>query len=236
MGLALFTVMIVVPILEITVFILVGRYIGLWPTLACILLTALVGTVIIRFQGIGLIAAARKSIAAGEAPVGEVLQGLALFVAGALLITPGFITDTLGFLLLIPALRRRLAAGFVAHHARVHHRHPGLPVADPGAAAAAGRRLRCPGDAAGGAARASRASGTRTRRQGQARRRHRGRMAGGRTGTGRAARAWTRLGTGRGRPGRRRCSRPAAGKPRRRLALCPVRIRVSQPQRMTFRG
>jgi UPF0716 protein FxsA len=118
MGLALFTVMIVVPILEIAVFILVGRYIGLWPTLACIVLTALIGTVIIRFQGSGLIAAARKSIAAGEAPVGEVLQGLALLVAGALLITPGFITDTLGFLLLIPPLRRRLAAGFVAQAAR----------------------------------------------------------------------------------------------------------------------
>ncbi|HRK96334.1 MAG TPA: FxsA family protein, partial [Rhodospirillales bacterium] len=101
MGLVLFAVMIVVPILEIAVFILVGRYIGLWPTLAGIVLTALIGTVIIRHQGIGLIAAARKSIAAGEAPIGEALQGLALLVAGALLITPGFITDTLGFLFLV---------------------------------------------------------------------------------------------------------------------------------------
>jgi UPF0716 protein FxsA len=118
MGLVLFTVMIVVPILEITVFILVGRYIGLWPTLACIVLTALIGTLIIRFQGIGLIATARKSIAAGEAPVDEVLQGLALLAAGALLITPGFITDTLGFLLLIPPLRRWCAARLVAQATR----------------------------------------------------------------------------------------------------------------------
>lgn len=118
MGLVLFAVMIVVPILEIAVFILVGRYIGLWPTLAGIVLTALIGTVIIRHQGIGLIATARKSMAAGEAPIGEALQGLALLVAGALLITPGFITDTLGFLFLIPPLRRRLAAALVAQAAR----------------------------------------------------------------------------------------------------------------------
>jgi UPF0716 protein FxsA len=137
MGLALFMVMIVVPILEITVFILVGRYIGLWPTLACILLTALIGTVIIRFQGIGLIAAARKSIAAGEAPVGEVLQGLALLTAGALLITPGFITDTLGFLLLIPALRRRLAAGLVAQATRRAELHVRAARTGPGAGARA---------------------------------------------------------------------------------------------------
>ncbi|MCU0894110.1 MAG: FxsA family protein [Rhodospirillales bacterium] len=138
MGLALFTVMIVVPILEITVFILVGRYIGLWPTLACILFTALIGTVIIRFQGIGLIAAARKSIAAGEAPVGEVLQGLALLVAGALLITPGFITDTLGFLLLVPALRRRLAASLVAQAARRAELHVRAARPGPGARAKTG--------------------------------------------------------------------------------------------------
>jgi UPF0716 protein FxsA len=118
MGLALLGLMIVVPILEIAVFILVGRYIGLWPTLAGILLTALIGTLIIRHQGTGLIAAAKKSIAAGEAPVGEVLQGLALLVAGALLITPGFITDTLGFLVLVPALRRRLAATLLAQATR----------------------------------------------------------------------------------------------------------------------
>lgn len=118
MGLALFAVMIVVPILEIAVFILVGRYIGLWPTLAGIVLTALIGTMIIRHQGTGLVAAAKKSIAAGEAPVGEVLQGLALLVAGALLVTPGFISDTLGFLLLVPPLRRGLAAMMVAQATR----------------------------------------------------------------------------------------------------------------------
>jgi UPF0716 protein FxsA len=137
MGLALFTMMIVVPILEITVFILVGRYIGLWPTLACILLTALIGTVIIRFQGSGLIATARKSIAAGEAPVGEVLQGLALLTAGALLITPGFITDTLGFLLLIPPLRRRLAAAVVAQATRRAEVRMGAARAGPGPGARA---------------------------------------------------------------------------------------------------
>lgn len=109
MGSAAFAIMIVVPILEIAVFILVGRTIGLWPTLVGILSTTLIGTMIIRHQGIGLIAEARKSIAAGEPPMGEVLEGLALLAAGVLLITPGFITDVLGFLVLVPSIRRRLA-------------------------------------------------------------------------------------------------------------------------------
>ncbi len=118
MGLVLFGVMIVVPILEIAVFILVGRLIGLWPTLAGILLTALIGSAIIRHQGVGIIAKARQMINAGEAPVGAMLEGLALLIAGALLVTPGFVTDTLGFLLLIPTLRRTVAASLIARAAR----------------------------------------------------------------------------------------------------------------------
>ncbi|MBL8659886.1 MAG: FxsA family protein [Rhodospirillales bacterium] len=118
MGLVLFGVMIVVPILEIAVFIVVGRFIGLWPTLAGILATALIGTAIIRHQGVGIIAKARQTINAGEAPVGAVLEGLALLVAGALLVTPGFVTDTLGFLLLIPPLRQAVAASLVARAVR----------------------------------------------------------------------------------------------------------------------
>lgn len=140
MGLALFAVMIVIPILEIAVFILVGRYIGLWPTLAGILLTALIGTAIIRHQGSGLIASARTSLAAGAAPVGEVLQGLALLAAGVLLITPGFITDTLGFLLLIPPLRRRATAAVVAQAAR--QAEVRARAAGAGSAAGAGARAR----------------------------------------------------------------------------------------------
>jgi UPF0716 protein FxsA len=118
MGLVLIGLMIVIPILEIAVFIIVGRQIGLWPTLAGIVLTAVIGSAIIRHQGIGILAKARRSMEAGEAPVAEVLEGLALLLAGALLITPGFVTDTLGFLCLLPGLRRRIAAAFVARMLR----------------------------------------------------------------------------------------------------------------------
>ncbi len=142
MGLVLFGVMILVPILEIAVFILVGRFIGLWPTLAGILLTALIGSAIIRHQGVGIIAKARQMINAGEAPVGAMLEGLALLIAGALLVTPGFVTDTLGFLLLIPTLRRAVAASLIA---RAAARRAGARVQTSRTRSGAGR-----GPAAGG--------------------------------------------------------------------------------------
>lgn len=118
MGLILFGIMIVLPITEIAVFIVVGKSIGLWPTLIGIALTALIGSAIIRHQGVGIVASARRNLAAGEAPVGEVLEGLALLIAGMLLVTPGFVTDTLGFLLLVPTLRRAMAQAVVGRVAR----------------------------------------------------------------------------------------------------------------------
>lgn len=123
MRLILFGLMLVLPIMEIAVFIVLGRSIGLWPTLIGIVATALIGSAVIRHQGIGIIASARSSLAAGEAPVGEMLEGLALLVAGALLVTPGFVTDTLGFLLLVPKFRRSLAQGVVGTLARQGQAH-----------------------------------------------------------------------------------------------------------------
>lgn len=98
----------VVPLAEIGVFIQVGGIIGLWPTLALTVLTAVIGSLCIRFQGFNLINRARAQLDAGEAPVFEVVSGVCLVVAGALLLTPGFVTDTVGFLLLFPPARRLL--------------------------------------------------------------------------------------------------------------------------------
>lgn len=99
---------IIVPLAEIGVFIQVGDLIGLWPTLALIVLTAVIGSICIRFQGFKLINRARAQLDAGEPPVFEVISGVCLVVAGVLLLTPGFVTDTVGFILLFPPARRLL--------------------------------------------------------------------------------------------------------------------------------
>ena len=108
MGLILLLALIGVPILEIAVFIEAGERLGLWPTLAAVILTAVVGTALLRIQGLSTLARARESLDAGQLPVAEVFDGLCLLLGGALLLTPGFVTDFLGFLLMIPPVRRFL--------------------------------------------------------------------------------------------------------------------------------
>ena len=97
-----------VPLAEVGVFIEVGGLLGLWPTLALTVLTAVLGTLCIRWQGFGLINRARAQLEAGEAPVFELVSGACLVVAGVLLLVPGFVTDAVGFLLLLPPVRRLL--------------------------------------------------------------------------------------------------------------------------------
>lgn len=99
---------IAVPLIEIAVFIEVGGLIGLWPTLAIIVATAVAGTMLLRVQGLATLARAQHSLNRQQFPVKEVFDGLCLLLAGALLLTPGFVTDTLGFLLFVPPLRAML--------------------------------------------------------------------------------------------------------------------------------
>lgn len=110
MGLILLPAFISIPVLEIAVFITVGGRIGLWPTLAIIVLTAMIGAALVRHQGIAVIGRVQQSLDAGRFPVAEVFDGLCLLVAGALLLTPGFVTDAFGFLLLVPRVRAALRA------------------------------------------------------------------------------------------------------------------------------
>ena len=100
--------LVVVPLAEIGVFIRVGGWIGLWPTLALIVLTAVAGTWLLRVQGLGLLSRAREQLDRGALPVFEVFSGVCLLIAGALLLTPGFITDAVGALLLVPPFRALL--------------------------------------------------------------------------------------------------------------------------------
>lgn len=98
----------VVPVLEIAVFIQVGGLIGLWPTVALVLFTAVAGTTLLRVQGLAVLQRARASLERNELPMQEVFDGLCLVLAGALLLTPGFVTDTLGLLLFLPPVRAAL--------------------------------------------------------------------------------------------------------------------------------
>ncbi len=106
MVLVILLALIATPILEIAVFIEVGERIGLWSTLGLVVLTAVIGTALLRHQGLATLASARTTIERGGMPVQEVLDGIFLLIAGAFLLTPGFITDGFGAALLLPPLRR----------------------------------------------------------------------------------------------------------------------------------
>ena len=99
---------ILVPIAEIAVFIEAGQLIGLSWTLAIVVVTAAVGTWLLRRQGMRVLAQTQARLNRGELPVGEIFTGLCLLVAGALLLTPGFLTDAVGLLLFVPPVRKAI--------------------------------------------------------------------------------------------------------------------------------
>jgi len=99
---------VLVPILEIILFVVVGQRIGIWPLVLVIVVTGVLGAVIARRQGAGVLLAARKRLAGGEFPGPELAHGAMVLVGGVLLITPGFVTDVIGFLLMVPAVRESL--------------------------------------------------------------------------------------------------------------------------------
>lgn len=104
----LFLALVLVPIIEITLFIKVGGLIGLWPTLLIVVLTAMLGSQLIRRQGLGAFLALRSSISDMRDPTGALFDGAMVLLSGALLLTPGFLTDSIGLLLLVPPIRAAL--------------------------------------------------------------------------------------------------------------------------------
>jgi len=94
-----------VPLIEIALFIKVGGLIGLWPTLAIVLLTAIAGSTLMRAQGAAALARIRAAFDEMRDPSRPLADGAMILFAGALLLTPGFFTDTLGLLLLAPPVR-----------------------------------------------------------------------------------------------------------------------------------
>ena len=101
-----FLLFITIPLLELWLLIEVGSGIGGLSTIALCLLTAALGGWLIRVQGISTLLKAQQRMAHGELPADHGFHGLMLAVSGLMLFTPGFITDTVGFLLLVPQLRQ----------------------------------------------------------------------------------------------------------------------------------
>ena len=106
--------LLVVPIIEISVFIAIGDRIGVFYTVMMILLTALIGSVLLRIEGFRILGQIQKDVAAGKIPTKELSNGVMILIAGVLLLTPGFVTDAIGFLLFIPPVRAAIRAFVVS--------------------------------------------------------------------------------------------------------------------------
>ena len=100
----------VVPIAELALLIEIGRHIGTLSTLALIFVTALLGSYLARQQGLSVLRNMQKEMAEGRLPAGSIIDGVLILLAGAVLITPGILTDVFGFLILIPGTRRLIKA------------------------------------------------------------------------------------------------------------------------------
>lgn len=106
----LFLAFLAVPLIEIALFIQVGGAIGLWPTLGIVVLTAILGTWLVRSQGAMTLGNLRSSFSQLDDPTEPLAHGAMILFAGALLLTPGFFTDATGFALLMPPVRMALYA------------------------------------------------------------------------------------------------------------------------------
>lgn len=105
----LFLMFLTVPALELFLLIQIGSFIGAGNTVAIVFVTALLGATLLRREGLHTLLHAQQRLAAGEAPARELVEGGMLVFAGALLLTPGFMTDLVGLSCLLPPLRRRVA-------------------------------------------------------------------------------------------------------------------------------
>ena len=100
-----FLFFIAIPLIEVILFITVGKYIGLWNTIFIIIITGVIGAILVKNQGISILNKALGEIRSNKVPIFSIFEGIAILIAGAFLLTPGFLTDTLGCVLLVPKAR-----------------------------------------------------------------------------------------------------------------------------------
>jgi len=112
----LFLVVLIVPFAEIYLLLQVGGIIGALPTIFLVVFTALLGAFLLKQQGLATFQRFQLSLAQGEVPAYEIIEGPIILLGGLLLLTPGFITDILGFICLVPPLRRKIAQYLIENH------------------------------------------------------------------------------------------------------------------------
>ena len=110
---SLFLIFLVVPLVEIYFLIQIGSVVGAGWTIFLVVFTAMLGAFLVRAQGFSTLARVQTQLSRSEMPAMEIIEGLFLFVAGALLLTPGFFTDAIGFICLTPPLRRGIIRYFI---------------------------------------------------------------------------------------------------------------------------
>ena len=106
MLLRLFALFVITPIVEMALLIELGKRIGTWQTIGIIVLTGVIGASLAKCQGLRLLRNIKESVNDGEMPHNHLIEGVLILIGGALLITPGILTDIAGFLLVIPWTRR----------------------------------------------------------------------------------------------------------------------------------
>lgn len=120
-----------VPLVELVLLVQVGRHVGLLPTVVLVVVTGILGAALARWQGVRTLSRFRAAVNAGRMPHRELLEGLLILIAGAVLLTPGLLTDAVGFLLLVPWVRaavgRRLLAAIKDRVVVVGPGPPGEP-------------------------------------------------------------------------------------------------------------
>ncbi len=109
----LLALLVAVPLLELWLLIEIGSRIGALTTVALVVLTAVLGAALLRWQGFETLRRAQEALARGVPPAVELVEGALLVVAGAFLLTPGFLTDAVGFALLVPDVRHAAAVALL---------------------------------------------------------------------------------------------------------------------------
>lgn len=107
------TLFVGIPLVELYFLIKVGSFIGAMPTILLTLFTAILGGTLVRMQGLSTAMRVRDSMERGEVPAIEMLEGVVLLVCGFMLLLPGFVTDVIGFICLIPPVRRLMIVGLL---------------------------------------------------------------------------------------------------------------------------
>ncbi len=112
----IFLLVLIIPFVEIYLLLKVSGVIGAFPTIFLVVFTAVLGAWLLRQQGFATFQRLQANLAQGKIPTYEIIEGPIILVGGALLLTPGFITDLLGFACLVPQLRRNIARYVIENH------------------------------------------------------------------------------------------------------------------------